>query len=1268
MPKSNPILKSFNAITVPFVIFVTTLFLMPSAATAQDTVTGAFEGKVFSSINGTYIGGAAVVITSESTGVAHTLTADSNGRFYQGLLAPGWYQIRVTFAGFKSRLLRREIKVSATGEVVPVPVALDPEPPGAPPSVPTLEPADDIRVEINTADARRDASFKTEELERLPLGGTTATRSFDELALLAPGVAPPPQTIGDVAGPGVGPGVGSAGQFAVNGLRSRANNFTVDGSDNNDEDIGVRRQGFVALTPQPIESVQEFQIITLLAPAQFGRNIGGQVNAVSKAGGKETHGSVYGFFNSNRLSARNFFDTTNGSETSQLRTAAGQPVMLDGNPLPVTNQSGGEDPFTFLQGGATFGGPIVKERTFYFLSGEYEKINASQEESFTVPTVEERGPFGTGATGIFRDPFLPLSDPNSRISAVPNEQIGAGLNSLFPFPNNTAGIYGANTFTQVLPASGRGAILSGRLDHNFPFFGRPQSLTARYNFTDDKKDIPSVGEAIFASVRSKIRTHNLSVFLNSRLNEPASDKPLLNQFRFSVGRTHLRFNEIRDTQFLVPSSSFPNDPFYLNAPVRLNLTMPFAAGVANAGPVTFRSSFRQLGSPALTTAEELFGGPLGEVQVAGFSTLGTDVYNFPQDRTNTTLQFADEVTWRARNHSAVFGADIRRSDLDSDLPRLSRPLVTFNGVPRLVQPQAGVSCANGTLSGFCLPSANDPNPIVRPIDLLGLGAATNFLLSLNVDRPDSRAKLRFYQFNFYAQDTWRVKPNLSLAYGLRYEYNSPVNEVNGLIENTFTDPRLALVPGLTRLIKGRTNLYEPDKNNFAPRIGVAYTAMPFGNQRVSVLRAGYGLFYDQILGAVANQSRNVFPSFVTFNFAALNFTGSTALQFINPLATTYNTNSGVMVPLLQPGSTNVLNPNLPFSEFIGFANANFPNAITSTLPAQDLEMPMAHHYDVTFEQQLNRNFTASVAYVGTSGRKLLRFTTPNLGPSLIATPTQSFPITYTLDDRSNLPVILALGVLRSPNRPDRSVGSVNIFATNASSNYNSLQTELRGRFVNRFELRMSYTLSKTTDEVSDVFDLAGAYALPQDSSDLKAERGPANFDVRHRLAYEFIYQFPKLESNSFLNVLTDQLQIATTGKYHSGQPFTVNSIIDVNLDGNLTDRLNTTDGIAATGDRSQPIRLTTNNPFSLLAPFGHNGQVKRNSFRAGSVLELDLSIIKQFSLGRAQHLSLRTDIFNFINRANFGVPVRLLESTGFGKATSTVTPARRVQLAIKYEF
>jgi hypothetical protein len=139
-------------------------------------------------------------------------------------------------------------------------------------------------------------------------------------------VALPPQTLGGGSGPGVGAGVGTSGQYSANGLRSRANNFTVDGSDNNDEDIGVRRQGFFALVPQPVESIKEYQVVTLLAPAQFGRNLGAQVNAISRSGGSETHGSAFGLFNASQLNARNYFDTANGNSVTPI-TAGGRAVV-----------------------------------------------------------------------------------------------------------------------------------------------------------------------------------------------------------------------------------------------------------------------------------------------------------------------------------------------------------------------------------------------------------------------------------------------------------------------------------------------------------------------------------------------------------------------------------------------------------------------------------------------------------------------------------------------------------------------------------------------------------------------------------------------------------------------------------------------------------------------------------------------------------------------------------------------------------------------------
>ncbi|MCY7375557.1 MAG: TonB-dependent receptor [Pyrinomonadaceae bacterium] len=467
------------------------------------------------------------------------------------------------------------------------------------------------------------------------------------------------------------------------------------------------------------------------------------------------------------------------------------------------------------------------------------------------------------------------------------------------------------------------------------------------------------------------------------MSDSFSTKPIFNQIRLSFGQTHLNFEEVRNGEFLIPSDEFPDAPFLLNAPLRLNVTAP-TAGQPNTGAVLYRSAFAPIGGQRGTTTESI-NGFIGQAIVAGFSPLGVDVYNFPQRRVNNTYQFADELTRRLKKHSFVFGIDTRRTDLNSDLPRLARPLVTFNGTPRLV-------FENGA---FRFPTANDPNPIIRPEDLVSLGAASNFLVTFNVDRPDSKAALRFYQFNIYGQDAWRISPKLSLSYGLRYEYNTPVSEVNRLIERTFTDERLRFAPGLQQFIGGRTRLYEPDGNNFAPRLGVSYSPNLFGTTRTSVFRVGYGIFYDQILGAVVSQSRNVFPTFLTTNFGGINVIGESFLGYLNPTRPErgVSTPTGEFISLRAPGTINTLNPAINFTDLFDYLRTFFPNAINATLPSANLKMPMAHHYSFVYEQQLNSHYTVSIGYIGTSAENLLRFTTPNLGPSLTVAPTgqQIFP-------------------------------------------------------------------------------------------------------------------------------------------------------------------------------------------------------------------------------------------------------------------------------------
>lgn len=1270
-------------------------------APAQTNTTGGFKGFVSSTKDSAPIAGASVLIISQDNQIPIAKRTDSKGNFTESLLTPGNYLIVVNKPGFEEYKKVYRVVATEWRELVPEPIALKPieETAVAPGAQPTPSPSPsptspgpatteeaDIRQDINRTDGRRDGTFSEKEVVTLPLGATTLVRTFDELALLLPGVAPPPQTQGSVAGPGIGAGVGSAGQFSVNGLRSRGNNFTVDGSDNNDEDIGVRRQGFLSLVPQPIESIKEYHVITLLAPAQYGRNFGAQVDALSKSGSNRTHGTFYGFLNSSQLNAGNFFDRFSSNGTTPLQGQAPDGTMrnvfVNGQQKFVTNDAGNKDSSTLVQAGMVLGGPLVPARSekpyrslYYFLSMEGQLLHANRKENFAVPTVEQRGIFNSGATGTFNF---------NKIPSYPTSAQGDAVFSLFPFPNNPNGIFGRNTLTESLRENGRGKVLSGKVDGNFRIRGSAQSLTARYNFTDDARTIPVTGQALFSSLRPSVRTQNFSTFLNSEISDRLS-----NQLRASYGRTRLNFQEAPDRNFLIPSCLLPNNPFLLNAPILVNTTLPGDTAVTY-------TSIRNNGDPCNNNITGPFGttevgfvdpngsfgtfaggaiGALGQVNIAGFSPLGVDVFNFPQQRTNNTFQIADTATWRlGSRHNIAFGEDIRRTELRSNLPRNSRPLLTFNG-GQIIDPSN-----NFKVIGF-----------LDPASLAAASAASGFSQALD-NSGSSNIDLRYYQYNFFGQDEWRMRPNLSFSYGLRYEYNSPPQEANRVIENTFNSPLLSdpSVSGLSQFIAGRTGIYDPDHRDFAPRIGVAYSPRLFGD-RTSVVRAGFGIFYDQILGAVVSQSRNVFPNFLTLDLGggllnvdrigtlgafnlfnpSLAFAGG---QAGNGICLSFDANRRCtdFQTFVAPSTLNQRNPNIPLSTLLQVLKNSFASSgFGLTLPARRLRTPMAEQYAVTFEQQLNKNTFTSVAYVGTRGRHLLRLTTPNLGPN------ETLALCCFLL-KQNIPEFFGMvlppgGHVSSTGqiiggRPVSGAGAVNIYETSANSRYDALQAQVRGRFMQRLQYQANYTFSRADDDASDVFDLAGAPALPQDSLTRAGEYGPSNFDARHRFSYNIIYDLPAYhERGRLFRSLLGGLELASTGQFQTAQPFTVNSIFDVNGDGNLTDRPNSTNGIVATGDRSQPYRLTVD-PTTLLAPIGQDGSVGRNRFRASNLLLINVAVIKNLLIREDQRLILRVELMNVTNRANFGIPVRFLEAPGFGRATETITPGFRVQFALKYSF
>jgi hypothetical protein len=1188
-------------------------------ALAQGQTTGAIQGRVYEIGTSTPIAQAVISVINEETELERSTITDAEGNYFISTLPPGFYKLSASAQGYETDPLSTtnnfRVRLAKTNLVQPPPIGLRRA--STPPSATaTAQQTGEENFEqlVNTSNATRGGNYDRRQILALPLGGI---RTFDQLALLEPGVVPPPLAIGGVVGPGVGPGVGTSGQFSVNGLRSRANNFTIDGSDNNDEDIGVRRQGFTTLVPQPIESIQEFQIATLLPLPEFGRNMGAQVNAVSRSGGIKFHGIAYGFLTDKRLRARDVFDLSGGPAQFAL-TSGGRPVLLNGQPLNVNNPVDGENPFTRAQYGFVLGGPIVKQKTHFFVAFEHEDINASKESHFAVPTVADRGLFRKGDVGLRTDAGAPV---------FPASLTGSAYFSLFPFPNNPLGPYGDYTYTEVLPADADGTIFSARLDH---FFGQNHSLAGRYNFTTDRTILPVTGEALFSSLEPKVRTQNLSLFFNSALSSRSS-----NQLRLSYGRTNLKFDEVRNSG-LLESDRFPDEPFLLNRPLVVNASLP------GGNPL-----FLNLGPSGFDT-EDLTG-PLGQVRISGFSPIGTDVFFFPQGRTNNTYQLADTYVINLTNHRLTAGFDIRHTQLNSFLNRNFRPLAVFSAAADLSSsiPDQKISALLGSnVPGFLLGR-----------DFAAAGAPTGFFQTQALV-PDSTIGLSYWQHDFFFSDQIRVKPGLMLTLGLRYELNTVPKEANDRIESTFGSPEVAEfisiekdafgASGLEQFLGGRSRIYNRDNNNFAPHVAFAWD--PFGEGKTSV-RGGYGIYYDQILGSVISQSRNVFPSFLTVNVAGFNARGGgqdgpTRLGALNP------------ADFAAPGTLNTYNRALfgdPALFLTALAlNNNLSSGPGFVLPAADLETPYAQHWSLTFEQELAKDFLFSVGYVGTKGSHLLRVATPNLGPNAIpvvldirAVQESELPNFPSFPGFFGAVVPPALGATGTSGRPFPLLGSFTSIESDANSNYHGLQVQVNKRFSHGVQFTTAYTWSHAIDEVSDLFDLEGAPALPQDTFNRAGERASANFDVRHRFAYSLIWDLPLWKRNDLLG----GWQVASIGQFQTGQPYTLLFCCDLNLDGNLTDRV------------SDP-------------SFGDLLTSSRNNFRAPGMSSVDLALNKVFRFNERNSLEFRTEVYNVFNRTNFGIPVHQLFFAGFEASpltnhelfTDTRVPKRTIQFGLKYFF
>lgn len=1061
---------------------------------------------------------------------------------------------------------------------------------------------------VNTSDVMRSSNFTEQQLTSLPIGAASYLRSFDELVLLAPGVAPPPYTPG-VRGPGVGFGIGSAGQFSVNGMRARSNNFSIDGTDNNDPDVGGRRGGYVVQALQSVGSVAEVSISTLLWSAEIGRNFGSQVNAVSKYGGNAYHGQIEGFFTDSRLKARDYFDYVGGASQN-------------------------ENPFTRTQTGAALSGPLFSQQTQFFLGFEGSKSNASVEEHFAAPTLADRARVGApftlkfpcpregGVYVICQDFDLPSQRPLT----------------YYPDANNAAGPFGANTYSRVLPADGAGVFGTLRLTQQL---AAAHTLNVKYGFAEDQRVLPSVNRAIRSTLNARTRSQNLSLLLDSQLRVQ-----LFQQSRVSFGRTRIRFPAHPLGAFNLASFDSDATSQRCTYPIEI-LNYDWVCGL----PVFL--SFRQI---------------VGEIEVAPFSPLGVNASLFPQGRVNNNFQFADTLAWHRGNHWLRVGGDVRRVQFNNFQDRLFRPQLYFGYGWKEV----------GNLELLREPTQTNFRftPVARTavssLDLAML-LPSSTLQTLTAGTPDSHIGLRLTETLVFLQDTWQLRPRLTLVAGLRYEFTTVPRDATGRMEDALSLRNLpqpttnntpqerasyeSILNAYAQVLGGRTRMYEADRNNFGPQLGLAWG---FGKANKSALRVGFGMYYDAILGAVISQSRSLFPNQIP---VGIDRPQAGFLTF----PANCQTVSCEVIGFGRAIKTNqLIGGDSKFVSNIATLANQIKAGLSFSLPAKNLPTPYAQQWHITLEREIMPQAVVSLAYVGTKGHKLTRIITPNLGP--INSPlVQSAPVTY-FNQATPVTVpalLLDAASLLLPTRPTPAIGSYQIFENAAASSYYALQIEAIKRYGKQLNFTSAYTWSHAIDDVSDIFPISGAPVVAQSQRNSRSERGNANFDLRHRFTTSVIWDIPSFTKTKGVT----GWQFATIAQAQTGQPFTINLPIDANLDGNLSDRPATTQGLQIVqGNQRERVRVASGVTLNDFLALGKDGVVGRNTFRDAGFLNFDVALTKTMRFAEQRKLVLRAEVFNLFNRANFGLPIRTLDAPGFGEAVTTVNPARMLQLALRFSF
>lgn len=1026
-----------------------------------------------------------VVVRATNRATNLTLETKTNEvGFYRFVgVEPGIYTLEFSKAGFETRRVEN-VSISTAQEVVinqTLAVA------GTQATVEVTAAAPGVELAKATATIQR--TLPQTLIENIPL--TAGLRDINVLALLAPTSARGP---------------GSTG-ISVNGNRARNNNFMLDGVDNNDLSVTLVSNRAIP------EAIAEYQVQTSPYSAEFGRNTGGQLSAITRSGTNEFHGEVWNYYRGNWM----------------------EPVSLLNKRAGVTKTPG----FVQNQSGGSIGGPIIRDRTFFF--GLYESNirreapDARNAAQFSIPTAEGYALLRTVPLRPAQG-NIPAQTPESR-QAVLNamrflEDIYAQYSGLLQ-PANPVVINGVT----IPMATGRIPLSNPhdmhywvtRVDHTLTNAHR-LSYRAHY----DKRNQPDVVSNLqFGSRFSGAQTifgQNHAASLVSTLSPR-----VINEFRASFVRRNLDFPE--------------NDP-----------TSP-------------------------------------TVGIAGAFTIG-GASNFPQGRIQNTFQWQDVVTVLRGRHSLKFGADIRRYRLFNRSAFDSKGTWTFNSLADFVNNQA-----------FSLRQA------------------------VNEATFDARQLAQYYFF----QDDIKLTRDLTINIGIRYEYNDIPFGFFGAANEEIARA------GVPRNV-------QPDKNNWAPRVGFAYSPAAksgvlgklLGDGR-TVFRGGFGIGYDVLFYNILTVTASNPPRVVT--------------------SETFQPQTIDLFPRLAP---KVSTPP-PFDPLTLFVNAN-----------TDMQNPTSHYWSFTIQRELGAGHILEVGYSGNRGYHGIRQGQLNPG---ILTPEQAATVRATRNPNS-IPSLQA-------RRLNPAWGSRVTIESTALSAYHAGFVKYDKRFSQGLTVGAQYTFSglwSDNDESLAVGDIvASSPQVPQDYFNYRNEWSRSVFDRPHRFSVFYLYQIPgyNLFSNPVLRHLLGGWQIGGFTEFQSGQPFTIRTGVDSGGTGTTAPfRPNYNPSGAFTKDPVEANLRTFRIPIDgtgivvtpltvgglpLANSMSGGGNLGRNTFRGPGLQNWNFSLHKEIRISERWKVQLRSDWINLWNHRNFGNPVATMNSPLFGQNT-TDPGGRTMLLSAKIRF